>query len=423
MQGLNLSFVQLETDYYGYRLDNGTYFGGLEEMIDGRFDIPTTYNGIIEHHFDDYLHLTVFGTTPFGILMRRRQSFVGINTDGLMAGIKWDVYCVFVVLIVCLTFVACVNEKRQSDRNSLWQILNTQMPGNTSTFTYQNGFTRRLILLTCGIIVFLSTAYYESNLLQMLLIPQRPEEITVSEVAQHIAQRKSNVYAFIETQNAINYGKDPAGLQRALTLNPPIAVLSSLDLQLNIVRDNGVVIDEIALLHQRLSKLPPNKCSNYAIVELDDAESFVITTILRNERRDMLDALNVIVSERVEYVTKLIAQLEMTDECRQHIYPPHTASPAYVALNMYTISGAFALLVCLLGVAFVVFITEVLIGRVIGQGGKVHPTEQLETVLHTFEQCTLPTVLSHINTDDEDSVVDKYMEFRAFLLQRQKQHS
>src|SRR5690242_6068939 len=97
-----------------------------------------------------------------------------------MAGIKVELYCVFFVDIALLTFVAYLNEKRQNGRNSLWQILNTQMPNNTSTFQYRNGFTRRLLLLTCGIIVFLPTAYYESNLLQTLLIPKPLAQVSVN---------------------------------------------------------------------------------------------------------------------------------------------------------------------------------------------------------------------------------------------------
>jgi hypothetical protein len=113
-----------------------------------------------------------------------------------------------------------------------------------------------------------------------------------------------------------------------------------------------------------LAQLPPSECANYELVELDSVASYWTSLVLRKERHDVLESLNVIVAERMDFVKQLLDDSQLSDECREYIYPPHIAQPTFVPLTMYTLSGAFVLVICASLFALLVFIFEVFVAKI-----------------------------------------------------------
>jgi hypothetical protein len=80
--------------------------------------------------------------------------------------------------------------------------------------------------------------------------------------------------------------------------------------------------------------------------------------IMRKERVDILESMNVIVAERMPYVDNFIQLSQLNEECRKHIFPVYTPDPKYDALKLVELSGTFAFLFFFLCLSFVIFLFE-----------------------------------------------------------------
>jgi hypothetical protein len=356
MQGLNVSAVRVKSLEFGYELDNGTYTDVMGELQNGDFDTYSSYGGQTVSNYEDFA-CPVVGKTHFAVLMRR-QDILAINTNGLMAGLSIGVYCLIFAAICCLAIIAFVNEKGELEKNSFWNILNSLMPSNSPPLKNETGFARRVIIITCGITVFLSTTYYQSNLLQMLLIPEKRIKPNILDVSQNIATFKSKMYT-LNTIAMYTNNSQLLHLQNAMNVNPPEMVITP-DLRKDICDDNGVYLHEISMIIKELSQLPSRECANYDVINIPDMMPIWMCLQLRNERRDLLESLSVIIAERRNFINDIADKPQMSEECKNHIYPPEKAETRFVPLTIYTLSGAFAVLVCLLIVAFLVFVIEVM---------------------------------------------------------------
>jgi hypothetical protein len=193
--------------------------------------------------------------------------------------------------------------------------------------------------------------FYESNLLQMLLIPQPAKKVDIADVANRIKTFQSTLYTFDSTKPFIE-ASDYDELKAAFAVNSPDTSLISIDLETKIVQENGIMLDEVPIITQRLSQLHPSECEKYSIVELEDIPSIWITLMVRKERREILECLNVIVLERMNFIRRIIAQHGMKDECRNHIYPPLVGDMSFVPLSIYTLGGALALFLLMATLSF-----------------------------------------------------------------------
>jgi hypothetical protein len=419
---LNINLVQTLENDFGSNLQNGTYTGVLGEIQNGVVDMYNSYGHLKSvDNYRHFLYTNVFGSSSVGILMRRQSIGVEINAFGLMAGINLEVYGLLLSAILLLMFIAMLNEKLQyeiSERNSVWRIFGTFMPSNTREFKHEHGATRCMLMLTCGITVFLSVAYYESNLLQMLLISKPMPQVSVDDVAKSIASGDSQFYSLDLLLDLID-NSNLLDLNNAIKQRTMLAFDSS-DIHTTIYRDNGILMEEIAIIHQYLSQLDPRECQNYAVLKLDEVATFFDALLIRKERRDILESLNVIVLERMDFVSKLIEKHELNEECRQHIYPSNIVEPTYQQLSMYTLSGAFALLMCLLSVSLLIFVVEVKLHKRIESPKQRVQMGKIATMLHSIE---IADFHDEVNTEHLDAVLVKYFEFRDMLLKSRKELS
>jgi hypothetical protein len=148
-------------------------------------------------------------------------------------------------------------------------------------------------------------------------------------------------------------------LANSIKTSPPIYLEQYPDRELDILHThNGIYIDSESGVMYPLSLIRPELCKNYVYHTFDDWTTIPSALIMRKERRDILDAMNVIVSERMSFVDDYVQSLTLSDQCREHIFPVHTSNPRYLSLNLAKISGALAFLFFILCLAFCVFLCE-----------------------------------------------------------------
>jgi hypothetical protein len=409
--------VRIISNEFGGDLRNGTYTDAVVELQNGDFDTITSYVGQTADMYEQFI-CAMFDKTRFAMLMKRQQDFIEINTNGLMAGINIGVYCLIFAALCILAMTMLVHETRQREKNSLWHILNTLMPSNTSSLKYQNGFTRRMIILTCGITIFLSTTYYQSNLLQMLLIPDKPPKFSIEDVTRNVETFRSKLYTWSAMQSFLDSSK-LSQLKNAMTINPPDTIMTA-DLRKNIVNENGILLDDIDIIMQRLSQLPPNECANYVVIDVPDILPMWMGLVLRNERRDLLEPINFIIAERMDFINNLLNKPHISKECHNHIYPPDNAETRFIPLSMYSLSGAFAVLVCLLILSVLTFVAEIISRKTCLLDKKNEVIVMDDDVLHLVDHFIYDKIHQHIKGEHECNVFEKYSAFREAFSQGTK---
>jgi hypothetical protein len=366
---------------------------------------------------DTFPYTNSFGRDGYGALMKRRQKFIDINYSGLLAGVELIVFGVLLLAIISLLAMSYINEVLQNSckRNTLWEIANSLMPSNTTSLKYQLGWTRRILIVTCGFTVLLSTTYYQSNLLQQLMIPTQAPRVTLDDIISDIDNFRAKAY-FDDAVLSLMDSPKLSALRAALAINVPVIDTSSDEIIDKIKYKDAILIEELASINYRLSKLQATECAHYVVVELKDMSTYWLALILRQNRRETLESLNVIVAERMDFVTKLVQEIQMSDECRKYIYPPNSPEPRYVALSIYTISGYFALIICLFIISTLTLLSEIFINRYIHHADVATP----KNIADRLDVVISDTFIDNINDEDVDDVLNYYYAFRDKLLLCQK---
>jgi hypothetical protein len=257
----------------------------------------------------------------------------------------------------------------------------------------------------------------------MLLVPEKPLKPSIDDVSRNIGTFQSKLYTF-EAMLPYLYGSNLPILQNAMNINPPETSVW-VDLTNNISNQNGIFLHEIDIINDMLSKLPPNECANYDIIDLPEIMPLWVCLTLRNERRDLLKPLNIIIAERMNFINNLLDKPPLSEECMKHIYPPENAETSYVPLSIYSLSGAFAVLVCLLMLAFLCFAIELLSKKTCVLKRKKNDEDVVVVVadendlLHLIDRLIEEKLYEHIKFELTENVTDKYCAFRdAFILAR-----
>jgi hypothetical protein len=190
-----------------------------------------------------------------------------------------------------------------------------------------------------------------------------------------------------------------------LNSNPPIFTTnysSELDA---INNDHGIYIYYGNDLLSLLADIEPHLCANYLYIPLDEWTRLYAGLIMRKERVDLLESMNVIVAERMSFVDDYVQTLQMKEECRQHIFPVYTPDPKYSPLQLVKINGAFAFLFTFLCLAIGLLLFEIISSRYINK----NDTKKSETYnLHIQYDKNLSTEVQHI-------VTTKYLEILGML--------
>ncbi len=389
----------------------------INGVLSGEIDTWATYSPLSLDLYDNWLYSTPFGKERYGALLRKQQTHIfEINHAALMAGIHFTMYMTIFAFVLCLTLISFLNEQREHkcDRNTSWHVAHSLMPSNMIEWKHQDGITRKILILNCAFTVLLSTTYYQSNLLQTLLLQKMPSKITVEEMTDNIRNHRSDLYTYYALFEIIK-DSNMTDLISALLANPPDLEASDNPDNYELINSSRTIIFEnIMSINQRLSKLAPSSCGDFSVIELTELVPSWMSLVLSKRRRDSLDSLNVIVAERMDYITNLMDGTQLKDECREHIYPSNDQEMKFVPLNVYALSGAFALIVCLSLLALVVLIGEILFGKYTHKEGAtpsigLNIADELDVVFG--EQ-----FLHRIHSDKIDNVLVAYYAFRDQMI-------
>jgi hypothetical protein len=381
-------------------LNTSDYTVAAEQLTNGDIDTWSSYGLYISNHTDIAHYTTPFGVEKYAVLMRRHDVDISINFIGLMADIDYRVYLIYFTSVLVLIAVAHVHEAHTTDRcNSLWTICRTVMPCNTAPLQYCVGVTRKVLAVTCAIAVLLPCIFYQTNLLQQLMIPKQLPQISIQQVANNIATRKSNVY-MIDTLSVLIDESNSVELKNALAQHPPTLGTVHLSRTEDILTRNAIIIEDVPSVHQRLSHLKSSECANYDVVELPEIVPSWVSLLIRKGRRDALEALNVVVAERMNFVYDLIDANALSNECRKHIYPSNSIEQKFTPLSIYTLSGTFFLIACLCFLSFIMLLCEIIVHK----SKYTKPLETLPQKRFLLLNCDIDTIkLSH-----RDEIIRQY---------------
>jgi hypothetical protein len=303
-----------------------------------------------------------------GFFMRRPQVF-GVNFDAVSAGFSYQVFVLLIAVMICLFLLLLTNEKRhlsQENRttNSAWTLINSLIPGdNTQEIIYQSGITRKCLILTCNFTLLMICVHYGSYLLPKILIPERPPIITVEDIAEMIANNKSSL---VFTAGTVNGGFETtlmsskhgsvAKLADALRINGPIRAPSLTQAYDSVDKENRIMLSPMSFIYERLNALEPELCERYAIVELTDLPPTMRGLIFNKNRTKIVEAMNVIVLERMDFIQKMYSLFELNEECRNYIFPKDSLN--YKSLQLRSLTGALTLLAAMMVFGIIICILE-----------------------------------------------------------------
>jgi hypothetical protein len=323
--------MQIDTDEFGNYLGNGSYSVGsaTQQMQNGVYDTWMSYSVPELIGFDHFLFTNAFASTHFSALMKRQHNLFNVNFFALRAGIKVPAFCLIFATILLLAMIMFVNEKCQTGvkRNNCWNIASALMPSNTTPLKLQRGWTRKMLIINCGFTVLLSTTYYQCNLLQQLMIPKQPSQITFEQILSSTKAKQSQLHFMDGLLDFIGNMKE---LEDVLAVNPPATASVNPNIaELFHQHNDAVLIAEHPVLMVYLSNIPPEECSIYAVVDVREFGTYFATLSLHKERKYLLEHLNAIVAERMDFIDRLINKNQLKQECWNQIYPPSVIEPRF----------------------------------------------------------------------------------------------
>jgi hypothetical protein len=333
----------------------------LGELQNGIADMWATDTYVTLEESNTFLFTTPFMMEKYAALMERQTNGFIVDIKGLTAGIDVGVYGIIFVLLMCLTFIGYINERCQptNERNTTWHLLFSLFPANSHMWPNQFGLTRKVLMATIGFGILILLSLYQAKQAEVLLVPYPPPKITLTDIEKLVSTGRSKLM-FDDDVAIINYVSNMSTvLSDSIKLSPPINLGDYLGEELKLMhKHNGIHINSASGVLYLLSQIEPELCKNYVYHSFDDWTTLPSALIMRKGRRDMLDAMNVIVSERMSFVDDYVHSISLNEKCRQHIFPVYTQNPTYVSLKLAKISGAFAFLFFFLCLSLFVFLLE-----------------------------------------------------------------
>lgn len=345
---------------------NGTWSNALGLVQSGFVDMWATDASMTPVRFDSFLYTTPFTIEKYGALMKRQTDTFHIDTLTLTAGVDVHIYGILLAIFMSLFVLSYVNERchKSTERNGSWCILLSLMPLNGAMWSRQTGVTRKILMATIGFATLILSSLYLAKHSEELMIPYPPPEVTLGDIEYLISTGRAKLVFNYNNSNILTKVKNESEiLARALIKNPPIFNANFLEYISLMDTQNVIAIDGESMILDYLSSVDPKHCSNYVFVTFESWTRLYGALIMRKERVDVLEAMNIVVAERMSYVDNYVRSYELEQECRKRIFPVFTPDPKYEPLVLMNFSGAFALLIILLGVSGGVLLLEMIVFR------------------------------------------------------------
>src|SRR3569832_139095 len=168
----------------GIRSPNGTWNEALGLLQSGTDDkwVDNAFETL--ERSEDFLYTTPFYISKYGALMKRQTNAFYIESDGLTAGIRVDIYALLAAILIFLLVVSAINERcqRTDERNSIWRILLSTSPMHGQMWKYQTGATRKVLMTTSGFGILILSSLYQAKQAEVLMIPHQPSVVTPSDI-------------------------------------------------------------------------------------------------------------------------------------------------------------------------------------------------------------------------------------------------
>lgn len=366
-----MEFVLSDAKINGIRLPNGSWTDRLGQIQSGIVDtFPKTWAYL--DRFDDFAFTTPVKYEEVYALMLRPTSLLTIMANNVFQPV---IYLLIISAIFALCFCEFLNENRHAkqvdDRvNAGWSQLHSLMPFNATWWRYQEGVTRKVLIMTGSAGLLLLMTFYQCNLLHQMLIPKPVPRIAIADIANSVESGQSKIL-FTGKNKTIEYEimssniSEITLLAAALRNNQAIYMKHGYiktDIIPIIASDNAVFIENINDIFELLSKLPPDKCADYALVRVL-LTSTMETMLISKRRMDIVEVLNIHIAERLEFLNRFIDEIKPHEICLRHMSdnPP---DPIRMPLHLRSLSDSFAFLLFFLCFATLVFLVEVFINKV-----------------------------------------------------------
>jgi hypothetical protein len=317
---------------------------------------------------ESFLFTTPISIERYGALMKRQKGAFAIDVDSLTAGVDLDIHEMLFGILLFLLFVAWTNERLQhsNERNSIWNLLRSLFPSNGQMWPRQTGVTRKILMVTCGFGTLILSSLYCAKQSEQLMLPYPPPIVTLRDIELAVTQGDARLIITNRNSIILNFIANMSStLKDSLITHPPmydadhpaISQFDAIDIY------NGILLGSESRILQYLSQSDPSKCGNYIYVGIDEWTRLYSGFMMRNERVDVLESMNVIVAERMAFVDDYIQTSQLDDECRKGLFSDSTPDSTYAPLQLVEISGALVFLFAFLCFSVVVLLIEVAHGR------------------------------------------------------------
>jgi hypothetical protein len=397
----------MDTVIGGVLHENGTWTDALGLLQVGVVDTWATASIVTLERSRHFKFTTPYFFHRYVALMKRQTS-IYIDVDSMIAGVDVKVYGIALAIFIFLLCVSLCHERFNSQTtlqraNTLWHLLLSLFPSNGSTCPNQSGVTRKLLMATGGFGILILSSLYQAKLSEQLMIPRRPPVVTLKDIEKMITSGNAKLLTYNDAIMKYVASVSPVLRKFAQTTTQLNAYETKLDA---INTRNGIAIEAESSVLLQLSAIPPAECANYVFVPFNEWTQIYYSLIMRKERADMLETMNVIVAERMSYVDDYIQSFQLKDECHKHIFPVYTPNPSYLPLPLVKISAPLVFLFSLLCLAFVILFVEIVFFKL----------NKVNSVKQTTQQCDKDVFEIHFYCNNCVEVIryvdiDKYRQF------------
>jgi hypothetical protein len=333
----------------------------LGELQSGYADMWATDTYVTSDKSETFLFTTPFMMEKYAALMERQPESFTVDIKGLTAGIDIWFYGIIFVLLMCLTFIGYINERCQptNKRNSIWHLLFSLFPMNGEMWPNQTGLTRKVLMATIGFGILILSSLYQAKQAEVLLIAYPPPKLTLNDIENLVSTGRSKLFFYDDVAVAKHVLTMSKMLANSIKTLPPIYLEQYPDRELEMLHThNGIFIDSKSGVLYPLSRIRPELCKNYVYHMFDDWTTIPSALIVRKERRDILESMNVVVSERMSFVDDYVQSISLSKHCSELLFSDFIPEPKYVPIQLAKFSGAFAFLFFFLSFSFFLFLFE-----------------------------------------------------------------
>jgi hypothetical protein len=130
------------------------------------------------------------------------------------------------------------------------------------------------------------------------------------------------------------------------------------DILARINENNAILLAQEELAIMILAQLDDGQCEDYVFITLDQWTRMYLAMIVRSTRRDVVEMMNVVIAERMSRVDETIQSMQLTEECRKHVFPVYEPNLKYFTLKLDKFIGTFMVLFMFLFMSILVLAAE-----------------------------------------------------------------